>query len=58
VDPSLALAVEQLARVHRENRFAVVEIMSTNAVERLRTAAIRRLAQAFRLREPKKCVGD
>jgi len=46
--------VASLARAYTEARFAVVEVMSANALTRLRSSAIRTFAEAFRLRGPKK----
>lgn len=46
--------VETLARAYREQRAVVAMMMSANAVERVRTSAIRTFAEAFRLRGPKK----
>jgi DNA-binding IclR family transcriptional regulator len=45
--------VETLRQTYQEQRVAVVQMMSGNAVERVRTAAIRTFAGAFRLRGPK-----
>jgi hypothetical protein len=51
---TLARHVETLIRVYQEHRVEVVRMMSTNAVERVRTAAIRAFSGAFHLRGPKK----
>jgi hypothetical protein len=51
---TLARHVETLGRVYQEQRVEVVRMMSTNAVERVRTAAIRAFSGAFQLRGPKK----
>jgi len=51
---TLARHVETLGRVYQEQRVEVVRMMSTNAVERVRTAAIRAFSGAFHLRGPKK----
>lgn len=44
----------RLKRTYDEQRLTVVAIMSSNALERLRGAAARRLADAFRLNNSKK----
>jgi hypothetical protein len=46
--------VAELDRAYVERRLAIVQIMSANAVERMRGAAIRRFADSFRLERPKK----
>lgn len=46
--------VIELDRAYAERRLAIVQIMSANAVERMRGAAIRRFADSFRLERPKK----
>lgn len=51
---TLARQVETLVRVYQEQRVEVVRMMSANAVERVRTAAIRAFSGAFHLRGPKK----
>lgn len=48
---ALAAHVVRLAAFYQQQRLAVVQMMSANAVDRLRTAAIRRFAEAFRFRE-------
>jgi len=48
--PWLRQQVEALIRAERERRLAIVQEMSTNAIERLRNSAIRTFAEAFRLR--------
>jgi hypothetical protein len=53
-DPVLAQRVEELAAVYRDQRILVIQMMSGNAVARVRTAAIRTFADAFQLRGPKK----
>jgi hypothetical protein len=50
----LAARVVELERAYVERRLAVVQMMSANAVERMRGAAIRRFADSFRLERPKK----
>lgn len=39
-----------LARHYQENRFEIVKLMSANAIERLRTSALRTFAEAFVIR--------
>jgi hypothetical protein len=46
--------VTELQRAYVEQRLAVVQIMSANALERVRSAAGRRLAEAFRFERSKK----
>jgi DNA-binding MarR family transcriptional regulator len=46
--------VAELDEAYRERRLTIVQIMSANAVERMRGAAIRRFADSFRLERPKK----
>lgn len=50
----LAPLVERLRHDYDEQRIAVVQIMTANAIERVRTAAGKRLADAFRLDRSKK----
>jgi hypothetical protein len=50
----VARDVETLERTYREQRAAVAMMMSTNAVERVRTSALSTFGEAFRVREPKK----
>jgi hypothetical protein len=45
---------EELVRLHRDSRLTLVQLMSANALERVRGAAMRRLADAFRLERSKK----
>ena len=46
--------VEELATAYVEQRLAIVQLMSANALNRVRGAAIRGLANAFRVQRPKK----
>ena len=46
--------VGELAALHAEQRLTLMQLMSSNALERVRGAAMRRLADAFRLDRPKK----
>jgi hypothetical protein len=50
----LGARVAELDRAYVERRLAIVQMMSANAVERMRGAAIRRFADSFRLERPKK----
>lgn len=50
----LRAQVAELDRAYAERRLAVVQIMTANAVDRVRGAAIRRFADSFRLERPKK----
>jgi hypothetical protein len=45
---------ERLQRAYAEERLTIVQIMSTNAMQRVRSSAARRLAEAFRLERSKK----
>jgi hypothetical protein len=53
---SVCALVSELADAHAQAPFAIVEIMSVNALVRLRSSAIQRFGQAFHLRRhpPKK----
>jgi DNA-binding transcriptional regulator PaaX len=53
-DSVLAQRVEELAAAYQDQRILVVQMMSGNAVARVRTAAIRTFADAFRLRGQKR----
>ena len=54
-ESALADHVEELAAAYDEQRLAVVTQVSSNAIVRVRTAAIRTFAEAFMLRKgPKK----
>ena len=46
--------VVELQRAYSEQRLAVMQMMSANALERVRTAALQRFADAFRLEGGKK----
>jgi hypothetical protein len=46
--------VEELATAYAEQRLAIVQLMSANALNRVRNAALRGLANAFRVHRPKK----
>jgi hypothetical protein len=46
--------LEALSRAYEEQRLTVLQLMSSNAMERVRSMAARRLADAFRLDRSKK----
>jgi predicted transcriptional regulator len=46
--------LSKLERAYDEHRLTIVQIMSSNALERVRSSAARRLADAFRLERRKK----
>lgn len=50
VDAGASATVAKLAEAYRERRVEVMRLLSANAIERLRTAAMRRFADAFLLR--------
>jgi len=45
--------IDRLAAAYRENPIPIIKLMSANAIERLRTAALRTFADAFILRKDK-----
>lgn len=47
-------AAELLQRAHRKDRFAIVQFMTTNALDRVRAAALARLGGALQPRYSKK----
>ena len=51
----LAEVVDELATAYVEQRLAIVRLMSANALDRVRGAAIRNLANALRVQKAKKC---
>jgi hypothetical protein len=51
---SIRQRVSDLAAAYTERRMAVIQMLSANALERVRRAAMRRLADAFRLERGKK----
>ncbi len=53
-DEDVRARVTELQRAYVEQRFAIVQVMSANAMERIRGAAARRLADAFRFERSKK----
>lgn len=46
--------VSELQQAYDERRLSVMQMMSTNALERVRSAAMQRLADAFRIERGKK----
>jgi hypothetical protein len=50
----LRQVVDELATAYMEQRLTIVQIMSANALDRVRGAAMRRLANAFRIERSKK----
>jgi hypothetical protein len=50
----LRQVVEELATAYADQRLAIVQLMSANALDRVRGAAMRRLANAFRIERPKR----
>src|SRR5688572_11636355 len=42
-----AAVIEDLAQQYQDNRLAIIKLMSANAIERVRTAAIHTFADAF-----------
>jgi predicted transcriptional regulator len=50
----LRQVVGELATAYVEQRLAIMQLMSANALNRVRSAAIRGLANAFRVQRPKK----
>jgi hypothetical protein len=52
--PQRDAALGSLARCYDEQRLSIVKLMNANAIERLRTAAIRRFADAFVVGSKKK----
>lgn len=51
IGPSLQRQIEALVRTERDNRLLIVKAMSANALERLRSSALRTFAEAFRFRD-------
>lgn len=50
----LAEASAQLQRAYSKDRFAIVQLMTTNAMDRVRAAALERLGGALQVRDSKK----
>ena len=46
--------IERLARAYKDQPMPVIKLMSANAIERVRTAALRTFADAFLIRKDKK----
>lgn len=53
-DEVIRQRVAELAAAYADRRMSVVQMLSANALERVRRAAMRRLADAFRLERGKK----
>lgn len=53
-DEQLRHVLIELEQAYSGQRLAIIQIMSANSLDRLRGAAARRLADAFRLERPKK----
>jgi hypothetical protein len=53
VNRELNVAAEQLQRAYRNDRFAIVQLMTSNALDRVRAAALDRLGGALQLRHLK-----
>lgn len=53
-DPGVDGLVERLLRAYKENPLGIVKLMSANAIERVRTYAIRAFANSFVLERKKK----
>jgi DNA-binding HxlR family transcriptional regulator len=51
--PALGAAVAHLARLYVERPVTIMKIMSSNAIQRVRTGAVRAFADAFILRKDK-----
>ncbi len=49
----LEATIERLAQAYRQQPIPIVKLMSANAIERLRTAALRTFADAFILKKDK-----
>jgi DNA-binding IclR family transcriptional regulator len=50
----LAASAQQLQRAYVDDRFAIIQLMTTNAMDRVRAAALGRLGEALQLRDTKK----
>lgn len=50
----LALGTEQVQRAYRSSKIAIIRIMTTNAMARVRARALRRLEEALQVRDSKK----
>jgi hypothetical protein len=46
-------AIDRIVHEYRENTVQVMGLMTSNAIERVRTAAARTFAESFRIRHPK-----
>ena len=52
-DPARREAIAHLAREYRENPVLVMKLLTENAIERVRTAALKTFAECFRIRGPR-----
>lgn len=52
-DPARDAIVGSLERIYRDEPIQIMQLMSTNAIERLRTSTIRAFADAFVVRKDK-----
>ena len=52
-DPATRAELERVFTTYRENPIVVMNLMTANAIERVRTAALRTFADAFRIGRPK-----
>lgn len=52
-DPARNAIVGSLERIYRDEPIQIMQLMSTNAIERLRTSTIRAFADAFVVRKDK-----
>jgi len=52
-EQELETRIERILREFRENPVQVMGFMTTNAIERLRTAALRTFADSFRVKKPR-----
>jgi hypothetical protein len=53
-DPALEALIAKLADASVHNRIRLVQVMSKNALDRLRVASLRTFAEAFRIKGPPK----
>jgi hypothetical protein len=51
-DTALEACVQELALAWEENRLAIISLMNSHALSRIRNAALRTFSNAFRLRGP------
>jgi hypothetical protein len=53
-DPTQDHAVAEIARLYTVDRLSIVKLLNANAIERIRTAAMRMFADAFLIRKGRK----